>query len=319
LIRRILLDDFDSLVSVLEDFIGAFERKFGVAQSSLTDQVRNALSKNRIDIFGLFNDEEQAIGFVVTQKSPDNPIHGTLKLLHVQDSLRSNNDQTIENSECQLFDTSFEHLRASCRFINVEIPDISETLIDHAVSSGFRKIARSEMQIERSQIESLPEPVLPQGFSLVPWKSQMLSPVARLIAEYSENSVDNELYPEFEDVAGCEKFIQKLLGNSFGEFDSQLTRVLGRGDDYVGVCFLVREKVPRDTGFIPEIGISHSHRRRGLGRALITHSLLHLVKTDPGINRVTLSVTLANTAAVRLYESLGFRHIESEYALIWRE
>ena len=55
---------------------------------------------------------------------------------------------------------------------------------------------------------------------------------------------------------------------------------------------------------VQTIGVDPAHRRRGLGRVLLTDLLL-----AAGPDRVLLDVRTDNTAALRLYEDMGFARI----------
>ena len=54
------------------------------------------------------------------------------------------------------------------------------------------------------------------------------------------------------------------------------------------------------------MGILEPHRGQGLGRRLITKTLEHALSN--GILRVTLEAREDNVRAIRLYESVGFKH-----------
>ena len=58
-------------------------------------------------------------------------------------------------------------------------------------------------------------------------------------------------------------------------------------------------------GWITTIGISHAHRRQGLGRAL-----LHASEADMKMPRVCLCVRKSNAPAITLYASEGYRSID---------
>ena len=60
-----------------------------------------------------------------------------------------------------------------------------------------------------------------------------------------------------------------------------------------------------DEGAVTNIAVHPELRRRGLGRG-VTEALLSSAETA-GIRRVFLEVRESNEAAIRLYESLGFR------------
>ena len=51
--------------------------------------------------------------------------------------------------------------------------------------------------------------------------------------------------------------------------------------------------------------VAPSFRQRGIGRLLLERALAHAASL-PGVLRVTLGVNTENTAAIALYESLGF-------------
>jgi ribosomal protein S18 acetylase RimI-like enzyme len=57
--------------------------------------------------------------------------------------------------------------------------------------------------------------------------------------------------------------------------------------------------------------VSKEQRKKGLGRALLAE-ILHQVASSPGIEQILLRVGSANSAAKRLYESLGFQTCGSE-------
>jgi putative acetyltransferase len=54
------------------------------------------------------------------------------------------------------------------------------------------------------------------------------------------------------------------------------------------------------------MGVHASFRGQGLGRALLLRTLEHALKKE--IYRVTLEAREDNTRAIRLYESVGFKH-----------
>lgn len=58
---------------------------------------------------------------------------------------------------------------------------------------------------------------------------------------------------------------------------------------------------------VGELGVRRDFRGRGLGRALVRASS-HALK-ELGYDRLSLYVTIGNDAAIRLYESMGFRQV----------
>lgn len=93
-----------------------------------------------------------------------------------------------------------------------------------------------------------------------------------------------------------------------------LNRVFGAfaGDDLVGTAgFIVPDRSLKSChkGLLVGVHVAPAHRGHGLGRALVTavidHARAHVVLLQAGVG-------VANTPALRLYESLGFRHYGRE-------
>lgn len=70
---------------------------------------------------------------------------------------------------------------------------------------------------------------------------------------------------------------------------------------YAGMHKIVGE------GYITNVAVYNSCRRRGLGRRLM-EALLHKAEEE-NLRLVTLEVRVSNTGAISLYESLGFERV----------
>jgi ribosomal protein S18 acetylase RimI-like enzyme len=93
-----------------------------------------------------------------------------------------------------------------------------------------------------------------------------------------------------------------------------LNRVFGAfvGDDLVGTAgFIIPDgsAKSRHKGLLVGVHVAPAHRGHGLGRALVTavidHARAHVVLLQAGVG-------VTNAPALRLYESLGFRHYGRE-------
>ena len=58
-------------------------------------------------------------------------------------------------------------------------------------------------------------------------------------------------------------------------------------------------------GEIRGVYVNREHRSKGVGKALM-EELIRQLRSQPGLEQVALGVSVGNTSARRLYESLGF-------------
>jgi RimJ/RimL family protein N-acetyltransferase len=88
------------------------------------------------------------------------------------------------------------------------------------------------------------------------------------------------------------------------------TFILGafEGDQLVGTAGFYRERQAkrRQTGWIWGAFIHPSHRRKGIGRALIS-KVIEQARLLPGLVTIHLTAAVTQTAAQHLYTGLGFR------------
>lgn len=104
---------------------------------------------------------------------------------------------------------------------------------------------------------------------------------------------------------GLERFTHFFTKDD--SFDPALWFVAREGDRMVGVSLCRRTDFEEPTaGHVSNLGVLRSHRRRGLGLALLRHSFEAF--RARGRSAVTLGVDADSlTGAVRLYESAGMR------------
>lgn len=70
------------------------------------------------------------------------------------------------------------------------------------------------------------------------------------------------------------------------------------------VGFVIGDRKPR-MGWIASIGVHPDYRRRGVGR-----QLMDACEQALGTDRVRLSLRTSNTAALRLYQELGYQQVD---------
>jgi len=96
------------------------------------------------------------------------------------------------------------------------------------------------------------------------------------------------------------EFVRNIEKNNLAQFYAL------DGEKVVGWCDILPRK---HEGFghvgVLGMGVIASHRGMGIGKHLLTHALDH-AKYANGLEKVELEVFKSNTAAIGMYESMGF-------------
>ena len=91
---------------------------------------------------------------------------------------------------------------------------------------------------------------------------------------------------------------------SFAGFDPEGVFLAEKADKVVAFVVSYRRG---EHGYISVAATSPDHRRRGIATALILAALLRF--RDQGLREAIIDVRADNTAAIRCYESVGFRKV----------
>jgi mycothiol synthase len=169
-------------------------------------------------------------------------------------------------------------------------------------SEGYA-VVRWFSEMERSDLDDLPEAPLPDGLALRPVPADRLRDV--LVADWEA----------FQDHWGAHPFseadVRRILGDP--RADPSLWQVAWAGDEVAGS--VLPAIYPDDNaasglerGWLDRVSVRQPWRRRGVARALIVAALREL--RARGMDQASLGVDTANpTGAFGLYESLGFRAV----------
>ena len=154
---------------------------------------------------------------------------------------------------------------------------------------------------------------LPDGYCLKPWDDSLLASHAEAKFRSFRNELDANVFPCLGESDGCYRLIREI--SSRQGFVPEATwlatytdPISGRTEN-CGTIQGIREKL--DVGAIQNIGVVEAHRGRGIGTAIVRHSLQGFQSV--GIKIVTLEVTEKNSGASRLYERLGFRILRTVF------
>ena len=155
--------------------------------------------------------------------------------------------------------------------------------------------------------------VVPSGYRFHPWKSQLTNAHAEAKFRSFRHELDTNVFPCLGEAEGCLRLMKEISCRQ--GFIPAATWLVTHHDEKTGRkenCGTVQgisEKV--DVGSIQNIGIVHGRRGRGIGSLIVQHSLRGFQAA--GIKFVRLEVTSQNTGAVRLYERLGFQHLQTVF------
>lgn len=151
---------------------------------------------------------------------------------------------------------------------------------------------------------------VPAGWRMRPLQRDDLHAAAEIIYRSHVGTLDSALNLTYATPSACRGFVDTLvLRAGCGRFDSEASRILDGPRGPAGV--LIASRLSRTNGHLCQVSVVPEAQRRGLGLALMAHALHALDRQ--GLATATLSVTVDNAAAHRLYTLLGF-HPRREFA-----
>lgn len=174
---------------------------------------------------------------------------------------------------------------------------------------------RFKMQIDLPCKKPERTQALDVNIRFVPWSEAYLGMHSLAKWEAFRNELDANVFPCLGNRDGCRQLMRDLtLKSNFIPESTWLA--LCKLEDGVleepagtiqGLRLSSRE------GAIQNIAVVPKWRGRGIGHELIARSLAGFESV--GCKFVNLEVTMHNTAAIRLYESLGFEKIETVFKI----
>ncbi len=176
---------------------------------------------------------------------------------------------------------------------------------------GLTYFKRFRMEYDLSH--TLPEagPV-PPGYELVPFTSDLIREHA--IAKYQSFrlELDANVFPCLGRRDGCLRLMREISSRAgFVPEATWLCRFLDPESGRRQPIGTIQGLQIEGWGAVQNLGIDPLHRGRGLGSILLARSAQGF--RDAGLRRMHLEVTTDNTAAIRLYERLGFKRVHVVY------
>jgi ribosomal protein S18 acetylase RimI-like enzyme len=176
-------------------------------------------------------------------------------------------------------------------------------------ASGFERFDRHYMAMEIESSNGAPDEDS-AAISIRPWKDDDFTQAAEVIHRSYRGQHDSRINTQYRSESGCAELLTILTDHLWcGEFLNGVSQVAYRSanDRLVGV--LIGSRIAPGAGHIGQISVHPAYQGRGLGRRMIARALGEYARR--GIDLVSLAVTTANTSALHLYESCGFRTIHT--------
>jgi ribosomal protein S18 acetylase RimI-like enzyme len=153
-------------------------------------------------------------------------------------------------------------------------------------------------------------------FRFEPFANQHHDLAAGVIALAYNRHIDSQINDQYRSLAGARRFIHNIVQfpgcgiffkpGSVVAFDRETGWLAG----LVLVSF-----VGDEVGHVTQLCVTPSVKGTGLGYELLCQAVAALRLN--GAKRVSLTVTSANTEAIRLYQRCGFREMRRFFAYVW--
>lgn len=174
------------------------------------------------------------------------------------------------------------------------------------MSIAYFKRFRMEIDL----YEAPPPPELPPGYSWVAWADSLVEAHAEVKYRCFQEEIDATVFPSLGSRNGCSHLMGEIIRKT--GFIPEATWLVASTDGYCGTVQGIRDRT--GLGAIQNLGVTASHRSRGIGRALLLRAL-HGFR-QAGLGRAHLEVTAQNASAIRLYRELGFRCRKTVYKAV---
>jgi ribosomal protein S18 acetylase RimI-like enzyme len=183
-------------------------------------------------------------------------------------------------------------------------------------SRGFERLERYYMLLELGAPLESSAAVDLDDISIRRWQQSDAGQATRIIHRSYSDTHDSRINSQYRTLHGCGELLAILTDHIWcGDFIPQASSVaLSPGGSMAGV--LLASHISKGIGHIGQISVHSANQNRGIGRRMIEGALMEFRRL--GFTGVTLAVTGANTNAVHLYESCGFRTIHT-FPVYYRE
>ena len=184
------------------------------------------------------------------------------------------------------------------------------------VAENFRLYPRQFMLLPLKEWTGEAAP-LPSGLRLERWDDRYFEPCARLIHAAYAGHIDSEINDQYRNESGALRFLKNIiLLPGCGQFRADASFVVRPPSSERLVAAVLTSCVSHGVGHTTQICVLPGYQGQGLGKRLMAAAVQALRSTR--FHALSLTVTSANTSAVKLYERLGFHTVKMFSAAVWQ-
>ncbi len=142
------------------------------------------------------------------------------------------------------------------------------------------------------------------------WQDEDFTEVVKVIQSSYKATVDSCINQQYCTEEGCADLLAVITEHIWcGYFLPHISRVAIEQKTNKILGMLAASRISNGCGHISQISVRQANQGRGIGRHMIVSALKEFASLN--FDTVSLAVTNANTKALKLYESCGFRTIHT--------
>lgn len=175
--------------------------------------------------------------------------------------------------------------------------------------------SRLFMEADLRAAAELPPRATPE-FLYQAWNERAQEEAAHLIPVAYRGHVDSQINDQYRSISGARRFLLNIVQYpGCGSFFQSGSLVALHADTgrICGLC--LTSLVAPTVGHVTQLCVEPTVKGSGVGYELLRRSLVALA--GQGCEKVSLTVTAANTEAIRLYERMAFSTVRRFGAYVW--
>ncbi len=182
--------------------------------------------------------------------------------------------------------------------------------------AGFRIFRRLFLVQALEGRWNAPQANLPGNLEMRPWREADLAPASRLICEAYRSHPDSLINDQYRSIHGSMRFLNNIVRYAgCGSFVPQASYVVVERASRELAALVLASRVSAQSGHVTQVCVHPAYRRRGLARLLLAQAAFSFMRL--GATEVSLTVTEANSEAIRLYKDEGYQCAHSFDAAVW--